>query len=54
MFWVIVVVLFAIAGLDLVRGRDSILLGWWNGIHQSPDDQNRELLKQFLGGRRSR
>ena len=50
LFWVVVFLLFALAGVDLMRGRDSILIGWWNGIHQTPTDQNRSLIQRFLGG----
>lgn len=48
--WVAFFLLVAVAALDLVR-RDSLLRGWWSGLHESRGEETRSLIERF---RRSR
>jgi hypothetical protein len=48
LFWVVVLTLLAVAGLDLVRGRDSLLRSWWTGLPQSRGEQTRSLIEQVF------
>lgn len=40
-FWAAVLLFAAVALLDLTRGRDSALRGFWSGLHMSRSDQVR-------------
>ena len=48
LIWTGVVLLALVVGLDLVRGRDSILRSWWSDLHVTRGEETRAFIQDFL------
>ncbi len=51
LLWSALLLAVVLAGADLLRGRDSLLRAWWDGIHVSRGESTRRLLEDFRKNR---